>query len=151
MDHKPSGGCYYLRLFFDLMDISVVNSHAIYNNLLDPKKMELLHSKVVLAKSLISTYNSCIRNTTAIHVSLREVLPTSVPLHLPVLQTTRVKCKQFYTWGIDTKIYIQCNTRGVFSAWSPAIVLETVLQILIPTCNRHFLCWYSLYQVCLLN
>ena len=29
LDRKLSGGCYYLRLFFDLMDISVVNSHAI--------------------------------------------------------------------------------------------------------------------------
>ena len=25
LDRKSSGGCYYLKLYFDLMDISVVN------------------------------------------------------------------------------------------------------------------------------
>ena len=28
LDRKSSGGRYYIRLFFDLMDISVVNSHV---------------------------------------------------------------------------------------------------------------------------
>ena len=68
------------------MDISVVNSHGIYK-VLDPKGMELLDFKIVLA--LIGTYNSRSRNTPASHVSRREVLSASVPLHLPVLQTTR--------------------------------------------------------------
>ena len=30
LDRKSSGGCYYLTLFFDLMDISVVNLHNVY-------------------------------------------------------------------------------------------------------------------------
>ena len=79
LDSKPSGGCYYLRLFFDLMDISVVNSHIIYKEL-NPKGMELLDFKIVLAKSLVGTYNSRSRNTPASHVSRREVLPASVSL-----------------------------------------------------------------------
>ena len=57
LDSKSSGGRYYLRLFFDLMDILVVNSHIIYRKL-NPKGMELLDFKVVLAKSLVGTYNS---------------------------------------------------------------------------------------------
>ena len=44
LDRKSSGGRYYLRLFFDLMDIPVVNSHAIYR-VLYPKGTELLVSK----------------------------------------------------------------------------------------------------------
>ena len=39
LDRKLSGGRYYLRLLFDLMDISVINSHAIYK-VLYPKEME---------------------------------------------------------------------------------------------------------------
>ena len=54
---KSSGGCYYLRLFYDLMDISVVNPHAVYK-VLYPKGIELLDFKIVLAKSLIGMYNS---------------------------------------------------------------------------------------------
>ena len=113
LDRKCSGGRYYLRLFFDLMDISVVNSHIIYKEL-NPKGMELLDFKIVLAKSLVGTYNSRSRNTPASHVSRREVLPASVPLHLPVIQQTRGKCRYCYTGGIENKTYIKCNTCGVF-------------------------------------
>ena len=45
--------------FFYLMDISVVNSRAIYK-VLYPNRMESLHLKIVLAKSLIGTYNSAV-------------------------------------------------------------------------------------------
>ena len=50
---------YYLRLFFDLVDIFAGNSHAIYK-VLYPEGMEFLDFKIVLAKSLIGTYNSII-------------------------------------------------------------------------------------------
>ena len=113
LDHKSSGGRYYLKLFFHLMDISVVNSHIIYKEL-NPKGMELLDFKIVLAKSLVGTYNSRSRNTPASHVSRREVLPASVPLYLSVLQQTRGKCRYCYTGGIENKTYIKCNTCGVF-------------------------------------
>ena len=56
LDRKSFGGRYYRRLFFDLMDISVVNSHVIYK-VLYPKGAELVDFKIVLAKSLIGTYN----------------------------------------------------------------------------------------------
>ena len=112
LDHKSSGGRYYLRLFYDLMDISVVISHIIYKEL-NPKGMELLDFKIVLAKSLVGTYNSRSRNTPASHVSHQEVLPANVPLHLPVLQQTRGKCRYCYTGGIENKTYIKCNMCGV--------------------------------------
>ena len=92
LDRKSSGGHYYLRLFFDLIDISVVNFHAVYK-VLHPKGMELLDFKIVLAKSSIGTYNSRSRNRPVSHVSCREVLPGIVPVHLPVLQTTKGKCR----------------------------------------------------------
>ena len=113
LDRKSSGGRFYLRVFFDLMDISVANPHTIYK-VLYPKGMELVDFKIVLAKSLIGTYDSPSRNIPARHVSRREVLPASVPLPLPVLQATRRKCTYCYTGGIENKTYIQCNTCGVF-------------------------------------
>ena len=98
LDRKSSGGHYYLRLIFELMDISVVNSHIIYKEL-NPEGMELLNFKIVLAKSLVATYNSRSRNPPVSHVSHRDVLPESVLLHLPVLQQTRGKCRYCYTAG----------------------------------------------------
>ena len=82
---KSSGGRYYLKFFFDLMGISVVNSHIIYHEL-NPKGMELFDFKIVLAKSLVDTYSSRSRNTPASHVPCREILPAGVPLDLLVLQ-----------------------------------------------------------------
>ena len=38
LDRKSSGGRYYLRLFFDLMDIACVNAHIV-TTLMDPKAM----------------------------------------------------------------------------------------------------------------
>ena len=113
LDCNSSGGRYYLRLFFDLMDISVVNLYMIYKEL-NPKGMELLDFKIVLAKSLGGTYNSRSRNTPASHVSRQEVLPVRVPLHLPVLQQTRGRCRYCYTGGIENETYIKCSTCGVF-------------------------------------
>ena len=106
LDCKSSGGRYYLRLFFDLMDISVVNSYAIYK-VMYPKGMELLDFKIVLAKSLIGIYNSRSRNTPVSHVSYRKVLPASVPLHLPILQTTR--------GNVDTAILEELKTKRTFN------------------------------------
>ena len=111
LDRKSSGGRYYLRLFFDLMDMSVVNSHAIYKVLYP---LELLDFNIILAKSLIGTYNSRSRNTPVSHVSRREVFPARVPLHLPVLQTTRGKFRYCYTRAIENKTNIKWNTCGVF-------------------------------------
>ena len=68
--------------------------------------MELLDFKIVLAKSLIGTYNSPSRNTLVSHVSCRGVLPASAQLHLPALQTTREKCRYCYTEGIKNKTCI---------------------------------------------
>ena len=113
LDRKSSGGRYYLRLLFDLMDISVVNSHIIYKEL-NSKGTQLLDFKTVLAKSLVGTYYSRSRNTPASHVSRREVLPASIPLLLQVLQQTRGKCRYCYTGGIEKKTYIKYNACGVF-------------------------------------
>ena len=147
LDRKSSGGRYYLRLFFDLMNISVVNSHAIYK-VLYPKGMELLDFKIVLTKSLIGKYNSGNRNKPVSHVSRREILPASVALHLPVLETTRGKCRYCYTGGIEKKTYIQCNTCGV----SLCLIYGNRSQIFpCKLCKfpyrglktKHFFCFYS--------
>ena len=43
---------FYLRIFFDLMDIACVNSYLIYN-MKPPNKFFLLEYKIVVAKNLI--------------------------------------------------------------------------------------------------
>ena len=102
--------------------------------------MKLLDFKIALAKSLIGTYNSRSPNTPLSHVPHREVLPTSLPLHLAVLQTTRVKCRYCCTGQIENKTLI------VTYMELPAINLEIVLRIFLLKFkgNKHFICCYSI-------
>ena len=58
--------------------------------------MELLDFKTVLAKSLIG-------NNESKHVFRREVLPASVPQHLPVLQATKGNVDTAIMEGLKTK------------------------------------------------
>ena len=85
LDHNSSGRCYYLRLFFDVMDISVVSSHVIYK-VFYPKGTGLLDFKIILAKWLIGTYNSRSRNTPVTQSVSHVSCQATVPLHLPILQ-----------------------------------------------------------------
>ena len=72
--------------------------------------MEMLDFKIVIAKSL--AYNIHF----ATHQSLTHLAEKSFPdvsLHLPVIQTTRDKCRYCYNAGIKNKTYTQSNTYGV--------------------------------------
>ena len=64
----------------DLVNISVVDLPEIYK-VLYPKGIQLLNCEIVLVKLMIATYSSCRQNTPVSHVSCREVLPSSVPIH----------------------------------------------------------------------
>ena len=115
LDRKSSSGRYYFRLFFDLMDIAVVNPHVSYKALYSTH-MELLDFIIFIAKSLIGAHNSRCRNKSITQTSRWEVFPTSVQLHLPVIQATRGKCRYCYNAEIENKTYMQYNTCGVFLA-----------------------------------
>ena len=65
LDRKSACGRYYLRLFFDLMDMACVNAHVV-SILKDPKGVELLDFKQVVAKGLIGIYNTQSRNPPSI-------------------------------------------------------------------------------------
>ena len=66
MDCKSFGERYYLRLFFDLMDMCMVDSYIVYKRY-RPKGMELLDFNVVAAKLLIGSYNSRQRDAPPIY------------------------------------------------------------------------------------
>ena len=96
-----------ITLSFNLMGISVLNLHAMFK-VLYHMGMELLDFEIVLVKS-IDKCNSGRQNTPVSHVSCRKLLPACVQLHLPVLQTTRAKCRYCYTAGIEIKTHSTFN------------------------------------------
>ena len=97
--------------------------------------MELLDFKIVLAKSLVGTYNSRSRNTPASHVSRREVLPASA---LFISQFYNKQEESVYTAILEvlgTKLTLNVIHVESFCAWFLEIIQETVLPISIPKFN----------------
>ena len=107
ISRKSAGGRYYLRMFFDLMDIACVNAYLVCK-IIDPKAMDLLDFKQVIAKGLIGNCRS--RNPAPYKQLKRSSFPTSVPTHLPDVDTVRYCAAE----GKENKIYIRCNTCGFY-------------------------------------
>ena len=110
---KSAGGRYYLRMFFNLMDIACVNAYLV-SNIIDPKAMDLLDFKQVIAKCPIGKYNCRSRNSATYNQSKRSSFPTSVPTHLLDVDIVRGKCRYCADEGKENKTYIRCNTCGFY-------------------------------------
>ena len=48
--------CFYLRMFFDLIDVAIVNIHILYSKL--GNYISLLNLKIVMSKALIGRYSN---------------------------------------------------------------------------------------------
>ena len=79
LDRKSCVG-FYLRIFFDLMDIACVNSCLIYN-MKHPNKLPLLDYKIVVAKKLIQYHQDWKRAVPMWRPSKRKNQPESIYNH----------------------------------------------------------------------
>ena len=79
LDRKSSVS-FYLRIFFDLMDIACVNSYLIYN-MNHPNKLSLLDYKVLVAKNLIQYHQGRDRAVPMSRRSKRNNQPESIDNH----------------------------------------------------------------------
>ena len=85
---------FYLRIFFDLMDIASVNSYLIYN-VKHPNQSSLLDYKFVVAKNVIQYHQGRKRAVPMSRPSKRKNLPESIDNHgglLPYYQTMQKRC-----------------------------------------------------------
>ena len=85
---------FYVRIFFDLMDIACVNSYLIYN-MKHPNKLFLLDYKIVIAKNLIQYHQGRKRAVPMSRPFKRKNRPESIENHggnLPDYQTMRTRC-----------------------------------------------------------
>ena len=93
LDRKSSVR-FYLRIFFDLMDIACVNSYLIYN-MKHPNKLSLLDYKIVVAKNLVQYHQGRKRAVPMSRPSKKKNQPESIDNHgghLPDYQTMRKRC-----------------------------------------------------------
>ena len=83
---------FYLRIFFDLMDVALVNSHIVYTKL--DNDILLLNFNIVVTKSLICRYSNCKRFLPTSRKSKQKffprdflpLIPREVPNHMPEVQ-----------------------------------------------------------------
>ena len=92
--NRKSSVRFYLRIFFDLMDIACVNSYLIYN-MKHPNKLSLLDYKIIVAKNLIQYHQGWKRAVPMSRLCKRKNQPESIDNHgghLPDYQTMYVLC-----------------------------------------------------------
>ena len=102
---------FYLRIFFDLLDVSVVNSYLIFNSMFGVT-MSLLDYKISVAKSLIGSFCSRARSFPSQRTTKRkisQVMPSDFPQHLPEFQVSRRRCAYCKAEGKDTKTFVACT------------------------------------------
>ena len=111
---------FYLRMFFDLIDIAIVNSHIVYTKLRN--SISLLDFKIVVSKSLIETYSNRQRSFPLSRTSKRKALgsslPKEIPTHMPEFNEKRMWCNFCKDEGADHKKFVSCPTCGLYLCWT---------------------------------
>ena len=107
---------FYLRIFLDLIDIVIVNSHIVYTKL--GNSISLLDFKIVVAKSLIGRYINRQRSfplsTTSKRKALEPSLPKETPADMPEFNEKRMQCNFCKNEGADHKAFVSCLTCGLY-------------------------------------
>ena len=109
LDQKSSVR-YYLRIFFDLMDIACVNSYLI-QNMKHPNKLPLLDYKIFAAKNLIQYCQGRKRTVPISWPSKRKNQPESIDNHvghLPDYQMMRKRCADCAMEGKKNRTFFIC-------------------------------------------
>ena len=113
LDRKSSAR-FYLRIFFNLMNIACVNSCLIYN-MEHPNILSLLDYKIVVPKTSIQYHQGRKRAVPMSRPSKRKNRPESIDNHgghLPDYQTMRKRCAYCAMEGKEDRtlvIFLACN------------------------------------------
>lgn len=112
---------YYLRLYFDILDIAMSNSYIIYCKLHESKRIEgtLLSSlefRQVVARSLIGSFSSRQRSLCSTVMTKKRISLTQkrgVPSHVMIKVSNRKRCVQCAKLRIENRTNNTCSTCNV--------------------------------------
>ena len=115
LDHK-SEFRFYLRMFFDVIHIVIVNSHIVYMKL--DNSIALLNFKIAVAKLVIWRYSYWQRSfplsRTSKWKALEWSLPKEIPTHMPEFNTKRMRCNFSKNERAEHKTFVSCLTCGLY-------------------------------------
>ena len=84
---------FYLRVFFDFLDIAVVNSKMVYNKIESAPSLSLLDFRYSIAQTMIRKFSSRKRVVPLSRPSKRSGGPSfDIVDHLPDFVPSRVRC-----------------------------------------------------------
>ena len=109
LDQKSSFR-FYFHIFFNLMDITCVNSYLIYR-MKHPNMLSLLDYKIVVAKNLIQNRQDRKRAVPMSRPSKRKNQPELIDNHgghLPDCQTTQKQCGYCAMEGKENRTFVIC-------------------------------------------
>ena len=109
---------FYLRLFFDLLDIAVNNACCVYNDLetlRDPahKRMKNLDFRQVIARGLIGGYSNRKRSVPQAPKRKSSVSSAIKPDHVMVKSSQRNRCTQCKKNKKENRTYNICETCNI--------------------------------------
>lgn len=106
---------FYLRIFFDLMDVACVNAFQIYAAKF-PRQMSLLQYKITVADALTRRYSSRKRSfPTSRPSKIRaiNIVPQTSAGHLPEFVETRRRCVNCAKSKVEQRTFVMCSVSKV--------------------------------------
>ena len=104
---------FYLRVFFDFLDIAVVNSKVVYNKIESAPSLSSLDFRYSIAQSMIRKFASRKRAVPVSRTSKRSRGPSfDIVDHLPDFAPSRVCCAFCSSKNVESRTYIRyvtCN------------------------------------------
>jgi DNA excision repair protein ERCC-6 len=114
IDHR-SPTKFYLRIFFDLLDISITNAYIVYQKI-HGSNMTSLEFRRSVAMRLVANFSSRLRDTNPSSVATKRLRigPTEIPKHLPIIKSSRQRCHHCSGRGNDCRSNVYCPDCGIF-------------------------------------
>ena len=107
--------CFYLRMFFDLIDVALVKSYIVYAKF--SNDIYLLNFKIVVAKALIGRYHNHERSFTNGRPSMQKPYEPSIPrevrTHMPSSRRSKWDANLCKNEDSDHKTFVYCQTCGL--------------------------------------
>ena len=120
---RRSTNKFYLRLFFDLLDIAVNNACCVYNDLTTleetvSKRLKNLEYRQMIARYLIGVYSNRERKVPRAVTGRFSVAAAAKPEHVMIKNTQRNRCVQCKKIKRENRTYNICQTCQVYLCYT---------------------------------
>ena len=99
---------FHLRIFFDLLDVAMVNSFVVYDKL-HPNELSFLDFKLIVSQRLIGSFTTRIRAFPRARPTKQQavqLVSNESQSHFPEYQETRRRCAYCSVGGIENRTFV---------------------------------------------